>query len=348
MDIRWLDAPDDGDVLAAAGPKIGRLAQLAAAGLTVPSGFAVTTEAFRRHCAQNRLPDAVDELLDGADPGDAAQVEAAAARIREAFAAARTEPELEDAIAAAYEELCDRTLQVNVPVAVRSSAAGEDAADVSFAGAFDTYLGVSGGERVVESVRACWASLFSPRAVAYRLRHGIDHRDTAMAVGVVELVAARSSGVAFSVHPVSGRPDRIVVEANWGWGQAVVQGLVTPDHLEIDKADRRVLRHDVASKRLVSTFDFAVGRVRELPMPQRLRDRRVLDGEEVERIADAVLRIEQWHGAPVDVEWVIDRSRRPGEPVTVVQARPVTTSTAVHHGWNPADYAARYAFGDTF
>jgi len=99
---------------------------------------------------------------------------------------------------------------------------------------------------------------------------------------------------------------------------------------------------------VVSAFDFATGRVCEMPMPERLQTRRVLDGEEVDRIVEAVLRVEQWQDGPVDVEWVIDRARRPGEPVTVVQARPVMTPPAAGLGWDPADYAARYAFGDTF
>lgn len=109
-----------------------------------------------------------------------------------------------------------------------------------------------------------------------------------------------------------------------------------------------MLRNDVATKRVVSAFDFEAGRVRELPMPERLRERRVLDGEEVEQIVETVTRVEALYGAPVNVEWVIDRARRPGDPVTVVQARPVTTLASEPHAWNPADYAARYAFGDTF
>ena len=207
---------------------------------------------------------------------------------------------------------------------------------------------MSGPDRVLEAVRQCWASLFNARAVAYRLRAGTHHRDMPMAVGVIELIHARASGVAFSAHPVTGKTDRIVIETSWGWGEAVVQGLVTPDHVEVGKADGRILRYQVAAKNVVSNFDYAVGRVVETAMPARLVDRRVLDDEQIAAVVDAVLAIERHYGYPVDVEWVLDRHRREGEPVCVVQARPVTVTAPaapVATEWNPAAMAAKYVFG---
>ena len=109
--------------------------------------------------------------------------------------------------------------------------------------------------------------------MAYRLRAGTQHRDMPMAVGVIELIHARASGVAFSAHPVTGKTDRVVIETSWGWGEAVVQGLVTPDHAEVGKADGRVLKYQVADKTVVSAFDYAVGRVVETEMPARLVSR---------------------------------------------------------------------------
>ena len=153
-----------------------------------------------------------------------------------------------------------------------------------------------------------------------------------IAVGVIELIHARASGVAFSVHPVTGKTDRIVIETSWGWGEAIVQGLVDPDHVEIGKADGRVLKYDVAHKRIVSAFDFAVGAVTEIDMPAKLADRRVLDEEQVAAIASAVRSIEEHYGYPVDVEWVIGRHRRAGDPVCIVQTRPVTVTAAPEDG----------------
>jgi pyruvate,water dikinase len=168
-----------------------------------------------------------------------------------------------------------------------------------------------------------------------------------MAVGVIELIHARASGVAFSAHPVTGKTDRIVIETSWGWGEAVVQGLVTPDHAEVGKADGRILDYQVAAKKVVSNFDYALGRVTETAMPARLVDRRVLDDEQIAAVVDAVRAVERYYGYPVDVEWVLDRHRREGEPVCVVQARPVTVNAATQPAptqWNPAAMAAKYVF----
>lgn len=214
--IAWLDEVDPAQAVACGGAKMGRLAELLASGVLVPQGFAVTVDAYLRHCAESGLDGRIDAVLAGLgpDPDDGA-VEAASAAIRELFVATPMSEALTARLTEAYEELCLRCVDVNVPVAVRSSATGEDAADASFAGIFDTYLGVSGIERVVDSVRRCWGSLFTARALAYRLRRGISHHAMPIAVGVIELIHARSSGVAFSVHPVTGKRDRIVIETSW-------------------------------------------------------------------------------------------------------------------------------------
>lgn len=348
--IAWMDEVAPEQAVGACGAKMGRLAELLQAGVSLPQGFTVTVEAFRRHWDRAGLDEVVDAALGGlgADAGPA-EVEAAARAARAGLARRDLHADLAGLIADAYEELSSRCFEINVPAAVRSSAIGEDSGTVSFAGIFDTYLGVSGPERVLRAVRQCWASLFNARAVAYRLQAGLDHRDTPMAVGVVELIHARASGVAFSAHPVTGKTDRIVIETNWGWGEAVVQGLVTPDHIEVGKADGRVLKYQVATKTVVSAFDYATGRVVETAMPVRLADRRVLDDEQITAVVDAVLAVERHYGYPVDVEWVLDRHRREGEPVCVVQARPVTVTApaaqALPADWNPAAMAARYIFG---
>ncbi len=322
--IVWTNDLDD-DGVEVAGSKIARLGSLRKMGATVPEGFALTTGAYRAFVAEAGLHHAIQKFLGEVDdPDNFDQVEAASEAIRRAFHAAPIPPGIAGSVADAYEELSDQCRDLNVPVAVRSSATGEDGAESSFAGQFETVLGVSGVEDVLDAVKVCWASLFGGRALSYRLHHGIDHTSSPMAVGIIELVHARSSGVAFSIHPVSGKRDRMVVEANWGWGEAVVQGLVTPDHVEIGKTDRRVLVYQEHTKEIVSQFDYSQGRVVEVAMPMRLRDRRVLNDDELAAIVDAVLSIESHYDYPVDVEWVISRHRRPGEPVVVVQARPET------------------------
>jgi phosphoenolpyruvate synthase/pyruvate phosphate dikinase len=339
--IAWLDAIDPQRAIRTCGAKMGRLAELLPAGVRVPRGFAVTAGAYRRHCAETGLDEVIDAALAGLGPGaEAAGIEAAAAAVRAELAGREMGADLAGLITGAYEELSFLCLRGSVPVAVRSSAIGEDSATASFAGIFDTYLGVRDGDQVLEAVRRCWASLFSARAIAYRLRAGLHHRDMPMAVGVLELIHARASGVAFSASPVTGKTDRVVIETSWGWGEAVVTGLVTPDHIEVGKADGRTLRYRVAAKKVISAFDHAAGRVVESDMPPRLVDRRVLDDEQIAAVVDAVLAVERHYGYPVDVEWVLDKHRRPGEPVCVVQARPVTLAgagpPAVPATWDPA------------
>ena len=346
--IVWTDQADPATAAAQAGAKMGRLSELLQAGVSVPAGFSVTIDAYRQHCAESCLDAVIDEVLAGlGDSPGPGQLGQASRAIRAEFERRPMSDALSRDIANAYDDLCLRCVEVNVPTAVRSSAAGEDSDEASFAGIFDTYLGVSGPGRVLDAVRACWGSLFTERALDYRHRRGISHHEMPIAVGVIELIHARASGVAFSIHPVTGKADRIVIEGNWGWGEAVVQGLVTPDHVEIGKSDGRILRYDVASKKVVSAFDYAAGKVVETEMPARLVDRRVLDDEQAAAIADAVRAIEQHYGFPVDVEWVLDRHRRSGEPVCIVQVRPVTTArvaVAPPPAWNPVSAAAKYVF----
>jgi phosphoenolpyruvate synthase/pyruvate phosphate dikinase len=346
--VLWVEQLDDG-AIPIAGSKMARLGELRRAGLTVPDGFVVTTAAYEHFLHAHDLGRQVDDRLAAiGDLESLDEVEQASAEIRKRIEITPIPDEIADPIADSYEELSYRCYDLNVPVAVRSSATGEDAGDASFAGQFDTYLGMSGRERVVDAVRRCWASLFSARALGYRLRMGLDHHDSPMAVGVIELVHARASGVAFSIHPVTGKRDRMVIEGSWGWGEAVVQGLVTPDHVEVGKADRRVLRYDVGHKEVVSAFDYAAGMVVEHPMPKRLVDAAVLDDEQTGAVVAAVLQIEEHYGHPVDVEWVLGRHRRAGEPVTIVQTRPVTVDendAGSSGGWDPVAYAAKYAYG---
>lgn len=344
--IAWLDdldAADEADV----GGKLARLADLRKAHVETPPGFAVRASAFSEFVRSSGAGTAIQSFLARVgDPDDLDGIGAAAQAIRAAVEAAAMPASLVHAITEAYETLSDRCRDLNVPTAVRSSALAEDRADASYAGQYDTLLGVTGAEAVVTAVKRCWASLFNGRALAYRLRAGDDPREGAIAVGVLELVPARCSGVGFSVHPVTGKRDRIVVEGSWGWGEAVVKGLVVPDHVEVDKYDGRTLRYDVACKEVVSLFDHARGMVVEAAMPARLRTRRILDDEQLGAVVDAVLAVERHFCHPVDVEWVISRHRRAGEPVTVVQARPETANVDVPPTptWDTASLL-RHAFG---
>lgn len=343
-ELLWIDDLGEG-CTARAGAKIGRLGELRRAGVRVPDGFAITTEAFERFFHESGVGAKVERMMARLDYDNEAEVAAASRRIRLAIEDAPMSPVLGEQIVDAYEELSYRRRDLNIPVAVRSSATGEDSAEASFAGQFDTLLGVTGGPRVLSSVKRCWSSLFSERALGYWVQKGLDYRKSPMAVGVLELVHARASGVAFSIHPVSGSRHRMVIEGSWGWGECVVQGLVTPDKIEIGKSDGRILDYRVADKKVVSAFDYQLGLITEREMPRRLRNERILTDEQISTIVSTVLAIEEKYGYPVDVEWVLDRDRRPGEPLVVVQTRPVTVKAQQSAPtWDPVAYAAKYAF----
>lgn len=349
-EILWVNELDD-SAIPLVGSKMARLGQLRSWGLKVPDGFGLTKTVYQRFLREGELDGIINEKLariKSVDDLDA--IDKVSKEIRVLVEAAQMPESLFETISNAYSELCYSTLHVNQPVAVRSSAIGEDANDASFAGQFDTYLGLSGKNKVINGIKRCWGSLFTRRGITYRLKNDLSHRDSPMAVCVLELISARASGVAFSIHPVSGKRDRIVIEGNWGWGEAVVQGVVTPDHIEVGKADGRILSHDVREKLIVSAFDYARGKVVEKEMPERWRNEQVLNDEQIRGILEAVCKIEDSYGVPVDVEWVVPRSYRSGDPVTVVQTRPETvhgkkTGEKKDPAWDPVAMASKYAFG---
>jgi pyruvate, water dikinase len=221
-----------------------------------------------------------------------------------------------DEIAAAYRALGEP------PVAVRSSAIGEDSAEATFAGLQDTYLWVRGAEAVRESVRRCWASLENPEAVAYRERLGGD-RKAAMGVTVQEMVDAETAGVMFTCHPVSGDPSIVAVNASWGLGSAVVGGEVTPDEYRLSKVTGELVTRTLGSKEVqyVAGED---GAVRE-DVPEERRAEACLEDERLAELVEVARRVERHFGAPQDVEWAV--ARETGE-LFLLQSRPVTTAPA--------------------
>jgi len=282
-----------------AGPKMGRLGDLIRRGIEVPAGFVVT-------------PRGGETARDGDDERLAGE------------------------ITSAYQRMCGGAEK---PVVVRSSAFDEDGAKASFAGVYDSYLGVRGAEKVIASVQACWAGLHSARAMAYRERLGHSEPPTLMAVGVMAMVQARSSGVAFTVDPVTGRDDRLIIEGSWGFGEPVVQGVVTPDRIEVAE-DGRILRYKAGDKRIALRYT-ETGRMRHVELPADQARAPALTADEVAVLTDRVRAVAAVAGQPVDCEWVLDESGG----AWIVQWRPVTSLPDTDAlGWDPAEYAARYAF----
>jgi pyruvate, water dikinase len=347
--LRWLNELTDDDAMTV-GPKIARLGGLRRIGIEVPDGFAVTTDAFRSFLTGNALETAIDRELHSAGGVDnLAALELASSQIRKLINQAPLERRFEETLRDAYEELCFRHADATLPVAVRSSAAGEDGASASFAGQFESYLGVIGADAVVAAVRRAWGSLFAARALNYQLRQKQNYRDTPMAVGVLRLIHARCAGVAFSAHPVSTKRDRFVIEGAWGWGESVVQGTVEPDYVEVDRADGRIMTYRIGEKRVASLFDRFSGGVSEQPLPPRFHRAQCLTEDMVRALWAAIVEIERRFGRPIDIEWVIEPNWRPGLPVSIVQVRPISTFDAAANAqppkWDPLIYAGKYGMG---
>ncbi|WP_188190119.1 PEP/pyruvate-binding domain-containing protein [Nonomuraea sp. SYSU D8015] len=288
--------------LATVGGKGASLARLTRAGLPVPGGFHVTTEAYLAFVAAFH-----DEI----DPGDPERTAAL-------FARHDMPEDLAEEILRAYRALGD-----DVAVAVRSSATAEDLPEMSFAGQQDTYLNIR-ADALLDAVKRCWASLWNARAVAYRDQNGVPHDDVALAVVVQELVDADAAGILFTADPVTGARDATVINASWGLGEAVVGGQVTPDTITVSGAGVRV---EVGDK-TVMTVRTPTG-TEERPVPGELRRRPVLDEAEAAELAALGARVQELYGTPMDVEWV----RRDGA-FAIVQARPITGLTQPVEEWN--------------
>jgi phosphohistidine swiveling domain-containing protein len=308
-----LDSPDLS--LDRAGGKAANLSSLRRAGFPVPPGFVVPTAAYRAFVAAGGLDERIVALAGAARADDPASFERAASAIQALFAGAAVPADVAAAIEATYGRLGAP------PVAVRSSATAEDRPEASFAGQQDTYLNVRGREALVGAVRRCWASLWTARAIAYRARRGIDPGAVALAVVVQELVPAEAAGVLFTVDPVDGDGSKIVVNAAWGLGEAVVGGRVTPDTVVIDKASGRVLRREVAEKEVL-TAPTADGTA-EVPVEPERRRQAVLDEAQAAELAALGRAVEAHFGCPQDLEWALAGGR-----IYLLQARPVTALPA--------------------
>ncbi|HEY6682484.1 MAG TPA: PEP/pyruvate-binding domain-containing protein, partial [Propionibacteriaceae bacterium] len=297
------------DDIEQAGGKGANLGELTRAGLPVPPGFVILTDAYRGYIAEHQLADKIVGLAGPTD--DPAGYESASEQIRALFA-----EEISDSLRA---EIADEyaALGGDVPVAVRSSATAEDLPEASFAGQQDTYLNVRGLEDLLVAVRDCWTSLWTARAMAYRARQAIDPTTVSLAVVVQQMVDANAAGVMFTANPSNGHRDETVISAAWGLGESVVSGSVNTDNIVVSEADGTVLSSETADKAVMTVP--TEHRTQERPVPQEQRRQPVLSESDAAALAAYGTRIEDHYGAPQDIEW----ARADGQ-FFIVQARPIT------------------------
>jgi pyruvate,water dikinase len=301
------------------GGKSSALGELIAAEIPVPPGFAVSTAAYHAFVEAAGLERMIETALSRVSPEDVDSVGAAAHAIAEAMRSAPVPGAIRAEIARRYAELGDEP-----PVAVRSSALGEDSQEATFAGQQETYLWVRGVDRVSDAVRDCWVSLYSPTAITYRARLG--QTAAAMGVAVQLMVDAAVSGVMFTCNPVSGDRSMVAINASWGLGLAVVGGEVTPDDYLVSKVTREVVREHVHTKDVEYAPDAGgLGAIR-LSVPEERRDAACLDRPALEALVELGRRVEGYFGSPQDIEWALARGAELPSSLFVLQSRPVTAA----------------------
>jgi pyruvate,water dikinase len=303
------------------GAKMARLGKVLGAGHTVPRGFVLDVSACREAFDDEAVAAAVASAMEGIGAESSPEeLNAVRPKVHAALEAFTFQEDLLESL----REAC-ANLGEGARLAVRSSAVGEDALDASFAGQFETTLGVVGFDAMMAALLRCWSSPYSASALAYRASRGLLDSPMPMAVGVLELVEARVAGVAFSVHPVTRRKNRIVIEANWGLGESVVGGRVSPDHVEVGKVDLRILDYVVGAKQRIVAFEDSAGSVRERESSAEESASRCLTDDEAMLVAATTVELEDLFGHAVDVEWaLVPGDEGEASKLVILQARPET------------------------
>jgi pyruvate,water dikinase len=316
--------------LTIAGGKGANLGALIAAGLPVPPGLCVTTEAYCAFVNSNGLQVQIASILDAARLDDPATLEAASQEIRARFTAGYIPLELASQIQTGY-----LTMGASTPVAVRSSATAEDLPDMSFAGQQDTYLNILGEESVLAAVQNCWASLWTARAIGYRARNGIAQNTVTLAVIIQEMVASEVSGVLFTANPLTGKRDETVIDATFGLGEALVSGQVEPDHYVVNAAG------EIVSKTLGAKA-LAIRGKAEGGTQTTNEDHatiQALPDEQIRALAHLGQLSVAAFGSPQDVEWAFAQGQ-----LYVVQSRPITSLFPLPEKCSPDRFEVLFSF----
>ncbi len=304
------------------GGKGGSLGELTRAGIPVPPGFVIPVSAFEAFLSEFDPNGECRAMIATFSADDTAGLSVITEEIRKRIAQAPLPPEIEVAVAAAYQELCGESR--DAPVAVRSSATTEDGDDASFAGLQDTYLWIRGASAVVDHVRRCWASMYNMESVAYRRRLDIPEDQVAMAVVVQRMVLSRCAGVMFTRSPTTGDRSKIVIEGSWGFGSCLVGGEVTPDRFTLNKVTGETGSRTISCKAVRHVPDPLSGGVRVESVPDELQSATCLTDEQLAELAALAKSIEQHYGRPQDIEWAIEADGS----VFILQSRPETVWSA--------------------
>ncbi len=322
-DLRKTDVP-------LVGGKNANLGEMISSKLPVPPGFAVTAYSYEKFIKDTHIAEKIYEIITETvtDKNDPKQYDAASKKIRKLIEKSAVPKEIEKAVKSAYKELNNKLNLKDIFVAVRSSATAEDLPGASFAGQQETYLNVKGADDLIEKVVKCWSSLFTPRAIFYRNEQGFAHDKVFISVGVQKMVNSRAAGVMFTLNPVTGDTDEIVIEGNYGLGETVVSGAVNPDDFVVDKKTLKIKERRIARKTVQYIRDPKTGETVHLDVPEDKQKKPCVNEEEILKLAELATRIEQHYGNAQDIEWAIDKDLSFPKNVFIVQSRPETVWSA--------------------
>ncbi len=317
--VVWFKDVDKEDIPLVGG-KGANLGEMTKAGFPVPNGFIVTSNAYYHFIEVNKLKDKIRSYLHNLDVSNSKNLEQASVKVKHLIISSPIPKEIAQEIFKAYFHL-DHKLLRHPLVAVRSSATAEDLPTASFAGQQETFLNIQGEANVLEKIRECWASLFTPRAIFYRQTNKFDHFKVGIAVPVQKMVESDKSGIMFTIDPLTNDKKRIIIEAIYGLGELIVQGMVTPDHYEIDKEHLKIISSIARTQEKMMIKVKLTNKIISLSKIKGSKTK--LSDKEILALAKLGKQLESHYYFPQDSEWAIE-----GNHVYIVQTRPVTTIEA--------------------
>ncbi len=306
----------DKDSLSLVGGKGANLGEMTKAGFPVPGGFAVTVPAYDLFLKENDISAKIYEILGTTDVNDPTQLESASKRIQKIIKSSKFPEAVFKDVTKSYKKLSGKFSKALV--AVRSSATAEDLPGMSFAGQQATFLNIKGEANLQVAIRECWASLFTPRAIYYRVQNKIKHERVGISVIVQRMVQSEVSGIMFSIDPVTNHKDRIIIDAVWGLGEMIVQGSYIPDHYVVQKETFAILSKEVNEQKMQYVKDGQ--ETKEIPVQHKNVDRIKLTDEQIISLAKISQKLQEHYYFPQDSEWALEKGK-----LYIVQTRPITT-----------------------
>src|SRR4030043_773369 len=317
----------DKEDIPSVGGKGANLGEMTRAGFPVPNGFAITVHSYQKFIDFNRLSDKINDLLKQVDTDDPEQLDMASRKIQHIINESKIPDDVASETIISYKKLSGTFKQALV--AVRSSATAEDLPGASFAGQQATYLNIKGYNNLLVSVRECWASLFTARAIFYRAQNKIANDKVKISVIVQNMIQSESSGVMFSIDPVTNEKDKIIIEAIWGLGEYIVQGSVMPDKYVVQKGTFLILSKEISEQKVALVRKGLI--TKEVKVPKNMASRQKINDDDIIELAKISDKLQKHYYFPQDTEWAkISKKggsliRKEKNKLFIVQTRPVTT-----------------------